>query len=452
MTNLRGVVYPAAGIGRVFRAVIFAYQIMIMKKTAASLILGVLLMVQANRAHAQTAPTDYLYPVLVKGKLGYIDNKGVLQIKASLNKQAAYELENVKTPFIIVKNGTESGLYSRKTQKMVVETKYRNILVDEAVKRIKIGLGGGFFNTSYGYVDYDGKEVIPVAYKTQLLTGGYRFKEGLWCFEKEGKQGYMDPNGNVVIAPQFESASDFTNGMAFVRKPGETLYGYIDPKGNYLIKPQFYDAGAFDENGFALVRLSKTDATHSIIDKKGKLIVRAIPHPAQEDGFGGNIHFTKGLALVLDTTSKKYGYVDQSGKLTIAVQFSSAEEFDKEGRALVSMGGLMDGEGLFGKMLGAKWTFIDTKGTPLMPYFRADEVSRFSEGLAAVKFNGLWGFINLRGEVAIEPQWTERPSLFEGGIARVMMKSDAESDKAYSSDVAVGYINQQGRYVWSMQK
>ena len=67
MTNLRGVVYPAAGIGRVFRAVIFAYQIMIMKKTAAFLILGVLLMVQANRAHAQTAPTDYLYPVLVKG-------------------------------------------------------------------------------------------------------------------------------------------------------------------------------------------------------------------------------------------------------------------------------------------------------------------------------------------------------------------------------------------------
>jgi len=424
-----------------------------MKKSAiAFLMQGLLSLALFSCIHAQTVPADYLYPVLVKGKLGYIDNKGVLQIKASLNKQASYELENVKTPFIIVKNGTESGLYSRKTQKMILETKYKNIMVDETVKRIKVGLGGGFFNTVYGYIDYEGKQVIPMEYKTQLLTGGYRFKEGLWCFEKDGKQGYMDPNGNIVIAPQFQSASDFVNGMAFVQKPGETLYGYIDPKGNYLIQPQFYDAGAFDENGFALVRLKKTDPTQSIIDRKGRLVVKGIPHPAQEDGFGGNIHFTSGLALVKDTITNKYGYVDQSGKLAIPVQFSSAEEFTKEGRALVSIGGLLDGEGLFGKMLGAKWTFIDTKGTPLMPYFRADEVGRFSEGLAAVKFNGLWGFINQKGDVVIEPQWTERPGVFEGGIARVMMKSPAESDKAYSSDVAVGYINQQGRYVWSMQK
>lgn len=424
-----------------------------MKKTSVVfLVQGLLFLALIGRIQAQTNPADYLYPVLVKGKLGYIDNKGVLQIKASLNKQAAYELENVKTPFIIVKNGTESGLYSRKTQKMILETKYKNIVVDETVKRIKVGLGGGFFNTLYGYVDYDGKPVIPMEYKTQLLTGGYRFKEGLWCFEKDGKQGYMDPNGHIVITPQFESAGDFTNGMAFVRKPGETLYGYIDTKGNYEIKPQFYDAGAFDENGFALVRFKKTDPTQSIIDRKGRLVVKGIPYPAQENGFGGNIHFTSGLALVKDTVTNKYGYIDQSGKLVIPVQFSSAEEFTKEGRALVSVGGLLDGEGLFGKMLGAKWTFIDTRGNPLMPYFRADEVGRFSEGLAAVKFNGLWGFINLKGEVVIEPQWTERPSLFEGGIARVMMKSAAESDKPYSSDVAVGYINQQGRYVWNMQK
>ncbi|MDD2791977.1 MAG: WG repeat-containing protein [Sediminibacterium sp.] len=416
------------------------------------LVQGLLFLALFSRIQAQTLPADYLYPVLVNGKLGYINNKGELQIKASLNKQASYELENVKTPFIIVKNGTETGLYSRKAQKMILDTKYKNILVDETVKRIKVGLGGGFFNTLYGYVDYDGKQVIPMEYKTQLLAGGYRFREGLWCFEKDGKQGYMDPNGNIVIAPQFESASDFTNGMAFVQKPGESLYGYIDQKGNYLIKPQFYDAGAFDENGFALVRLNNNNAPQSIIDRKGKLVVKGIPHPAQEDGFGGNVHFSSGLALVKDTVSKKYGYVDHSGKLAIPVQFSSAEEFTKEGRALVSIGGLLDGKGLFGKMLGAKWTFIDTKGTPLMPYFRADEVSRFSEGLCAVKFNGLWGFINGKGEVVVEPQWTERPGLFEGGIARVMMKSEAKSDQSFSADVELGYINQQGQYIWRLQK
>jgi uncharacterized lipoprotein YddW (UPF0748 family) len=54
----------------------------------------------------------------------------------------------------------------------------------------------------------------------------------------------------VVIAPQFEEADFFSEGLARV-KTGEK-WGYIDDKGNFIIQPQIDEANSFSE-GVALV-------------------------------------------------------------------------------------------------------------------------------------------------------------------------------------------------------
>jgi len=88
----------------------------------------------------------------------------------------------------------------------------------------------------------------------------------------------------------------------------------------------------------------------------------------------------------------------------------------------------------------------------VIPYFRAEEVGNFSEGMAPVKINGLWGFIDSKGGIAIEPQWKERPGFFEGGLARVYEKSAVKGDKSYVTYMKIGYVDKSGKYVWAIQE
>lgn len=64
----------------------------------------------------------------------------------------------------------------------------------------------------------------------------------LFPVESNGKWGYCDNAGNMVIAPQWDDASEFYNGVAMVCTTyvyGKHNYtcGLIDPNGEYLLQP-----------------------------------------------------------------------------------------------------------------------------------------------------------------------------------------------------------------------
>lgn len=69
-------------------------------------------------------------------------------------------------------------------------------------------------------------------------TNGY--SEGLFCVKQNGKWGYLNKEGEVVIKPIFDEAFPFEGqGIAMVRVSDK--WGVIDKKGKYLLQPQ-YDA------------------------------------------------------------------------------------------------------------------------------------------------------------------------------------------------------------------
>lgn len=78
--------------------------------------------------------------------------------------------------------------------------------------------------------------------------------------------------------------------------------------------------------------------------------------------------------------------------------------------------------------------FVNTKGEVAIPA-QFETASSFSEGLALVSRNGLYGFINTQGELVIDYQWTYAGS-FSEGRARVKDK-----DNVY------GYIDTNGLYI-----
>ena len=73
------------------------------------------------------------------------------------------------------------------------------------------------------------------------------------------------------------------------------------------------------------------------------------------------------------------------------------------------------------QMRGGRWFFLNARGEtlPLREDLYIENAQPFSEGLAAVRVDGLWGFLNEKGALAIAPQFAGVSSGFVGGYAIV---------------------------------
>ncbi len=91
-------------------------------------------------------------------------------------------------------------------------------------------------------------------------------KAGLFAISRDGKWGFIDSSGKVVIEPQFEAAYPFTEGLSRIQLNGE--WGYINREGALVIKAQFDGADRFSEG------LARVQAGHKwgYIDTTGKYV------------------------------------------------------------------------------------------------------------------------------------------------------------------------------------
>jgi len=94
------------------------------------------------------------------------------------------------------------------------------------------GLSRWLFGKKYGFIDRNGKTIIPPQFD---LT--YGFGEGLAAVQIGKKWGYIDTTGRMVIAPQeFWNVKPFHNGLAQVQTKDGSV-GYIDRSGQYVWGP-----------------------------------------------------------------------------------------------------------------------------------------------------------------------------------------------------------------------
>ena len=71
----------------------------------------------------------------------------------------------------------------------------------------------------------------------------YMYYDSLALVEKDGKLGYVDLNGRLVIPMYFEQAYNFSEGLACTRFGG--LWGYIDRRGEVFVAHIFDYASPF---------------------------------------------------------------------------------------------------------------------------------------------------------------------------------------------------------------
>lgn len=77
-------------------------------------------------------------------------------------------------------------------------------------------------------------------------------KDDLLAIKNDGKWGFVDATGKVVIKPQYEDAKSFSNGLAGVKK-GE-YWSFINSKNQEVITGEFKDANYFNSKGNCFVK------------------------------------------------------------------------------------------------------------------------------------------------------------------------------------------------------
>ena len=252
-------------------------------------------------------------------------------------------------------------------------------------------------DSKYGFVDWNGKVVIPFIY-----DNAFSFSQGRARVKKDGKCGFLDVYGKVVVPIIYEYANDFIEDRASVTKDGK--YGFVDLNGKIQV-PTIYDYACNFSEGSASV---KKDGKYGFVDVNGKVQVPIIYDDA--------ISFSEGRASV--KKDGKYGFVEVSGKVQVPIIYDDAISFS-EGRALVKK--------------NSKYGFIDVNGKVQVPIIYDDAIS-FSEGRASVKKDGKYGFVDVIGQLQIPLIYDDAIS-FSEGIAYV------------KEDGKYGFINVNGKVV-----
>lgn len=181
----------------------------------------------------------------------------------------------------------------------------------------------------WGLVDREGREVGGFLYDDIDWLEGYR-EEGLVAVETNGKEGFIDLGGRMIILPTFDYVGPFRDGLATAQVSGS--YGFIDRSGKVAIEAVFEEASSFSE-GLAKIIL---DGKVGYIDRLGRAVI-APRYDDGEDFSDGYARVSFGPRRAIRGAGKKYGYIDRSGRIVFPFKFDFASDF-KNGVAYFEIG------------------------------------------------------------------------------------------------------------------
>ena len=227
-------------------------------------------------------------------------------------------------------------------------------------------------NSLWGYISPSGSVLLPYNY---VFAGA--FDNGIALVQTEKREYvYIDTHGKELFVSPFTYSFSPSGGAICGMIDG--LFGYCDTEGNMIIEPQFEMAFDFHE-GFAAV---KHGGKWGFINTYGQYSVK----PAYD--FVSDLK--NGYAIC--RTGGKYGIVNTAGKKT------SAFSFDYIGEA--------GDNGWYPAKAGTTSGYINYKGEWQLKT-NYDFCYKYTDGVARIFQDGLWGYIDATGEELLAPSFTD---------------------------------------------
>lgn len=422
----------------------------------------------------------YLYPIKENGLYGYIDSVG----------------NRIIEPKFLWASPFTDGLAM-----VVVDTIYREVLdsVDFEVNARDTISKDYRMLVKYGYIDKTGKFAINpslISYVSMPEDGFhisdlascsnalsrhiFYSKRALYDDTTNWKNGYIDVNGVIVIKPQFYYSEPFSYGRAIVRRnvsapiyyndmclnPSKLRCSYIDTLGNIKTIYNYEKLTKFNgRRGIgtyyemlkdSLGNLDGFTVHNDIVDVNGEVIKDLGIWNRFYDYSRDGISIAKQVMhlQVYDGMYDSYSFVDEDGNFLQPLkgltnyQIDSLNRCDDIIEVLQENAPIADvtyfNDGFAGITPDCERWFVIDKYLIIHGYGKEsifEDFRPFANGLAAVKRNGKWGYINKKIKEQI-------PCKYDScGLAYPFLEEIFEYD--IQGDISkIGYINRNDSLIW----
>lgn len=308
-------------------------------------------------------------------------------------------------------------------------------------------------SSSWGFKDTTGNIIIPL--------GKYSFlnpidEQGMILAKKDGKEGFIDINENVLIPFIYDDVGVFSKSVDLAPAAKNKKQGFINRKGEIII-PFEYDYASyvryFYEPGIAVLL---KNGKYGVINAENKTIIPFIY---------SKIDFSRGNEVIIawqqdkwacfSTTGKQLsdfnnyeivkksplGYLPADSKnLPILVKIEGNKEYfsklynndkylnasDKEQREMEARG-------------GTKYAYLDKNHNFIVPFGMYDYADVFGLGRKAIVANkGKYGIIDEHGKLALplEYDFVEQPSIYSN-YAKIFIATKQDAVTIFDENLNV---------------
>ncbi|WP_164848754.1 WG repeat-containing protein [Paenibacillus sp. DCT19] len=222
--------------------------------------------------------------VIYKGKYGCINKQGEFVIEPIYERIYAINSENS----VIAEKKGKVGVFGISNQ-IIIEP------IFDVLGTFSDGLALAKQGSDFGFINDKGEQKIAYQYKYVS-----NFSEGLAEASIDGERyGFINKQGEFHISPNYYQVSSFSEGLAGFKLKANGKWGYIDSLGNVVIKNKFQSVGDFNSS----LAVVESKDMYGYIDKQGEYLLKNVFTTADP--------FYKGLGCV--TFNGEWGYVDTKG-------------------------------------------------------------------------------------------------------------------------------------------
>lgn len=261
--------------------------------------------------------------------------------------------------FLAVKDfGAPVALINKQGKSLVDLSRYQKV----DANKISAGLLPVMRNSHVGYLNMQGREVIPVMYDALNDGQGWArpVSEGRIVVKQGGHYGVIDTANRTVVpfSAAISDIDDYRGGMARLRK--NKAISWLDKEGN--IKNANTQNANVKKDNVKKDNGKSNDGKSN--DGKSAKNSRVNDRPAASKS-------------AVNPSDRANSTQKKSASIPVN-RFTTLQPRQQDGR----------------------WGFVDDNNVTMITY-SFDEVRPFSEGLAGVRIDAEWGFINLGGELVI---------------------------------------------------
>lgn len=347
----------------------------------------------------------------------------------SINKNS--QIEYAKNTLIVEKNG-KFGLTDL-TGKEILEVSYDSIEPLHGVQNSLIITKDG----NCGLSDYEGNVIINPEYK-EIKAIGTDYKNGYITVNNANLYGIMDFNKTVIFDNKYLDIKPVYSSNKYAVKIDEG-YRIVDRNGKILIDNVFEDIAEINDENLIFAQNGKYGITTTSLESKIEpqyeeiSLIKANQYIAKKNGKYGVINILNEVQIDFKYSDIKYE--NASGIIVAEVKKNQYDIYDSDLNLKLSANSIEIMEKYMTVQIGeeckyynfkfeeknakeiflnnkmfanekdGKFGFIDLDGKTVVEH-KYDEVTEFNQyGYAGIKKDGLWGVINLKKEIVLEPTY-----------------------------------------------